>query len=138
MNIKQELIKSIIPLIIIMMVISGCKNEEISSGDSIYSFREIHEDIHWGFDEITLGGSRYYILERDRNNPHEGFGFMALNGDKITARQDSILALMKTNIFAQAKILAKLNGTSVDAEYEQLMLMYDSYLDESYLHSLIE
>jgi len=33
------------------------------------------------FDIIEIDGCEYLILERDRNNPHEGFGFMSHKGN---------------------------------------------------------
>ena len=116
-------------LLPLLLVLSSCKNEEISD-DSIYTFREIHEDVQWHFDQIELGNSNYYILERDRNNPHEGFGFMAFNGDRLTGKQDTLIALMKANLYANARILSKLNRTDPDEELEALMNIFDEYLPD--------
>jgi hypothetical protein len=84
----------------------SCKNKEVNHEDGP-NFNEIHENLRAHFDEVNIGGNDYYILERDRNNPHEGFGFMALKGNKIFQNQDSIKAYLKTLIDIQVQLLAR-------------------------------
>jgi len=103
----------------------GCKNRDVNSNDGP-NFSEIHEDIHYHFDQIAIDGCEYYILERDRNNPHEGFGFMALKGTDLKSNQDSIKAYLKMVLDFQIKLSAKQNNLpeSTSAAYADELLKY--------------
>ncbi|MEP2024353.1 MAG: hypothetical protein ABJH98_07320 [Reichenbachiella sp.] len=95
-------------------IISGlfsCENRDVNHADGP-NFSEIHEDIQYHFDQVEIEGHEYYILERDRNNPHEGFGFMAMKANRTIANQDSIKAYLKTLIDIQTDLLAIKNGIS--------------------------
>ena len=92
--------------LVIIVFMWSCKNKEVNHEDGP-NFNEIHENLRAHFDEVNIGGNDYYILERDRNNPHEGFGFMALKGNKIFQNQDSIKAYLKTLIDIQVQLLAR-------------------------------
>ena len=71
------------------------------------------------FDTVIIESNKYFIMERDRNNPHEGFGFMALSAVKINKKQDSILAYQKLLLQNQIRILEKLEKIpAADLEYE--------------------
>jgi len=94
-------------LIVIITSLLACKNRDVGEGIGP-NFNEIHEDIHYHFDKVAIEGSEYHILERDRNNPHEGFGFMALNGVDIKTNQDSIKAYLKTVLDFQIRIISQL------------------------------
>lgn len=101
------LLKKTSGLIIFISALVACKNRDVSEGAGP-NFNEIHEDIHYHFDKVAIEGAEYHILERDRNNPHEGFGFMALNGADIKSNQDSIKAYLKTILDFQVRISAKI------------------------------
>ena len=102
-------------------IITSCgKNREVSASDGP-NFREIHEDIHFHFDEVAVDGDKYLILERDRNNPHEGFGFMALKGADIKKNQDSIKAYLKTILDVQLMLL-DLQGFKNDSLINEIFL----------------
>ena len=68
--------------------------------------------MQWHFDKIEVDGAEYLILEKDNNNPHEGFGFMSIRANTLLQKQDSILAYLRANQQMQAKIYAALNGIS--------------------------
>jgi hypothetical protein len=104
--------KTILSVILLVLIISfGCENQSLSE-DEKFSTREIHENVQWHFDKIEVDGAEYLILEKDNNNPHEGFGFMSIRANTLLQKQDSILAYLRANQKMQAKIYAALNGIS--------------------------
>ena len=104
--------KAILSVILVVLIISfGCENQSLSE-DEKFATREIHENVEWHFDKIDVDGVEYLILEKDNNNPHEGFGFMSIRANTLLQKQDSILAYLKANQDMQAKIYATLNGIS--------------------------
>tara|TARA_B110000046_G_scaffold179303_1_gene208335 strand:- start:337 stop:756 length:420 start_codon:yes stop_codon:yes gene_type:complete len=104
--------KIILSVFLLVLIISfGCKNQSLSE-DEKFATREIHENVQWHFDKIDVDGAEYLILEKDNNNPHEGFGFMSIRANILLQKQDSILAYLKANQQMQAKIYASLNGIS--------------------------
>lgn len=110
-------------LIVLFLSLSACENREVNP-ETGPDFSEIHENMEYHFDRVKIDGYEYLILERDRNNPHEGFGFMALNGSKFGSNQDSIKAYLKTVLDLQSEILAKLNNQSkesVDKDIENVL-----------------
>ncbi|PIB35458.1 hypothetical protein BFP72_08665 [Reichenbachiella sp. 5M10] len=114
----------------------SCENRDVNHGSGP-NFSEIHEDIHYHFDETVIDGVKYHILERDRNNPHEGFGFMALNGVDIRKNQDSIKAYLKTILELQIVTAAqqqKIENVEMEKYAQEL---FDFYLKKSQtpLHS---
>jgi hypothetical protein len=111
---------------IIIIAFDGCKNRDINEGEQ-FKPREIHEDIMFSFDKITVDGIEYLILEKDNNNPHEGFGFMALRGNKLMEKTDTILAYLKTIRELQAKNYAMNSKKPVDvaiAESDAILLYH--------------
>ena len=98
-------------ILIIFLSSCSCENREVNPEVGPV-FSEIHENLEYHFDKVTIDGYEYLILERDRNNPHEGFGFMALLGNRIGEKQDSVKAYLETVLEVQTRILAKLNNTS--------------------------
>ncbi len=106
----------------------SCQNREVNPEDSMT--REIHMNTPSHFDTIMVGGIKYLILERDRNNPHEGFGFMALSGDQLIARQDSIIAYQKTILENQARIISRLEGLPLPQVQDQNNRLLNKHFDE--------
>ncbi|MFY0652540.1 MAG: hypothetical protein JXQ96_10925 [Cyclobacteriaceae bacterium] len=102
---------SIILTASIALLYSACENREVNP-ETGPDFSEIHENMEYHFDRVKIDGQEYFILERDRNNPHEGFGFMALNGTRMNTEQDTIKAYLKTLLEVQTQILAKVNNES--------------------------
>ncbi|MEO9967016.1 MAG: hypothetical protein ABJF11_14555 [Reichenbachiella sp.] len=116
--------QNILILSFVIIALSACENRDVNHADGP-NFSEIHEDIQYHFDKIEIEGHSYYILERDRNNPHEGFGFMAMRANNTVANQDSIKAYLKTLLDVQKQILAVQNGLTseeADAKIEELFI----------------
>ncbi len=115
--------KIILCVILLIITLIGCKNQSLSE-DEKFATREIHENVQWHFDKIDVDGVEYLILEKDNNNPHEGFGFMSIRANNILQKQDSILAYLKANQQMQAKLYASLYNVS---EKKALDLNKDLY-----------
>lgn len=111
-----------ISIVLLLVFATGaCKNREVHAVSEEEGGTETFKDmpvegIETHFNRIIVDGVEYLILERDRNNPHEGFGFMAFRANKLLAKQDSILAYMQVQLDNQAEILSLLNETSVNHE----------------------
>ncbi|MEL6558214.1 MAG: hypothetical protein AAFQ94_08525 [Bacteroidota bacterium] len=107
-------------LIVLFLVFFGCKNRDVnpvSSGTLPMHERNAIDPKE--FDTVRVGGHDYFIMERDRNNPHEGFGFMSLNPIRMIEKQDSILAYQQLLLRNQIRIIEKLeNVPAVDLEVE--------------------
>lgn len=118
-------------LILTSIVLLSCgPNREVSI-DQGPGVREIHDNIEVHFDEVTVNGVEYLILEKDRNNPDEGFGFMALKGNLIVNHTDSAIAYLRTVIEVQAKILAKLDTISERQAMQQINAILDKNLEKT-------
>ncbi len=122
----------IILLLLAIFTISSCENREVNedhSDEEGNTFNDMPVDgIETHFNRITVDGSEYLILERDRNNPHEGFGFMAFRPNKLLRKQDTIMAYLQTVIHSQAEILSLLKKTTPEQEKEVLMKLYEQNL----------
>ncbi len=91
----------------LILILGSCSNSDVNPVD--LSTREMHESIKSDdFDTISVNGVDYLIMERDRNNPHEGFGFMALSGKQFIEKQDSIIAYQKLILENQVRIISRL------------------------------
>lgn len=110
-------------LIMLFLVYFGCKNRDVNpvSGDTL-PMHERNPIDPAEFDTVRVGGNDYFIMERDRNNPHEGFGFMGLNPIRMTQKQDSILAYQQLLLRNQIRIIEKLEkipAVDLEAEMQQ-------------------
>jgi hypothetical protein len=114
-------------LVVFFLSSCACENREVNP-ETGPDFSEIHENMEYHFDRVKIDGNEYFILERDRNNPHEGFGFMALNGSKFGSNQDSIKAYLKTILEVQSEILAKLNSQSKESVSKDIENILNSNL----------
>ncbi|MEP3388023.1 MAG: hypothetical protein ABJO02_07540 [Reichenbachiella sp.] len=112
------------------VALSSCENRDVNHSDGP-NFSEIHEDIQYHFDQVEIEGHEYFILERDRNNPHEGFGFMAMKANRTIANQDSIKAYLKTLIDLQTQVLADKNGSTVQEAEGQVNALFEYHLKNS-------
>lgn len=112
-----------------VLVVSGCKNRDINAGEA-FQPREIHENISFHFDKITVDGIEYLILEKDNNNPHEGFGFMAFRANKLVAKQDTLLAYIKTLTDLQTKTYAAVTGKSLEEASLETNELLQIHLEE--------
>ena len=115
----------------------SCENKEINA-DEGPNFSEIHEQIQYNFDEVEINGLKYLILERDRNNPHEGFGFMALKGESNRSNQDSIKAYLKTSIALQNMILSELKRMSLEEVESNTQLLFEKYYTPTVILSSVD
>ena len=100
-------------LVLIVLVLS-CENRALHDSEE-FKPREIHENIEFHFDRIEVDGVEYLILEKDNNNPHEGFGFMAFRANKLVEKQDTTLAYMKSILEMQQLIYSRVFNVSQEA-----------------------
>jgi hypothetical protein len=112
---------------LLLIVLEGCQNRPLQDNSEMKT-REIHEDIEFHFDAITVDGVEYLILEKDNNNPHEGFGFMAFRANKMIEKQDTLLAYMRTITQMQALIYAKTYNKSIQEGQEFVENLYQENL----------
>ncbi len=119
----------ILILSIVTIAFHGCHNRDLTEGEE-FKPREIHENIIFNFDKITVDGIEYLILEKDNNNPHEGFGFMAFRANKLMEKQDSVIALLKTIKDIQSLTYTHISGQSREKVQEEVDQLYKFYLNE--------
>jgi hypothetical protein len=106
-----------ITLSIFLATLAGCENKSLHDAEE-FKPREIHEQIEFHFDRVMVDGVEYLILEKDNNNPHEGFGFMAFRGNVMMEKQDSILAYVRTIHDMQIKIYSRIYDISENQAQE--------------------
>ena len=118
---------SLILVTILLLALASCENKDINEGEK-FRPRELHDDFNDShFTKVTVDGVEYLMMERDNNNPHEGFGFMAFRANKVLEKQDSIISYLKAMQFFQNKMYSKLYNKSEDAgntEFEEKFLEY--------------
>lgn len=119
---------------ILLMLISlfsglpGCKNRDINERDQLRP-REIRDNFDEShFTRIVVDDIEYLIMERDNNNPHEGFGFMAFRANKLMEKQDTVLAYLRTLKDLQVKTYAALTGRSVEEVDLEAQELFNRYL----------
>ena len=102
-----------ISALLLIMLASGCRNKALNEGEA-FKPKERHENITFHFDPIEVDGVDYLILERDNNNPHEGFGFMAFRANVLIEKQDSLMAYLQTVTEMQTRIYAEITQTPLE------------------------
>ncbi|MEQ9218097.1 MAG: hypothetical protein RLO17_08645 [Cyclobacteriaceae bacterium] len=121
--------KTGLPYIIFLFLgIVACQNSDVNEGEQ-FKPREIHEDIVFHFDTITVDGIEYLILEKDNNNPHEGFGFMAFRANKLMEKQDTVLAYLRTITDLQVEILSHLKDQPVENMAQYATDKFNGYIE---------
>lgn len=115
----------------ILFSISSCENRDLNEGEA-FKPREIHEQIVFNFDKVIVDGIEYLILEKDNNNPHEGFGFMAFRGNKLMEKQDTVISLLKTINEQQNQILSILTKKPIDEVRHNSMDIFDKFLQDEF------
>lgn len=80
------------------------------------------------FDKIRVDGIEYLILEKDNNNPHEGFGFMAFRANKLMEKQDTLLAFMHTLTELQTRTYAKLHRIPLEEARAEVADIFAEFL----------
>jgi hypothetical protein len=121
--------KKITHIILAGLLFSACENRDLNEGEK-FKPREIHENISFSFDKIKVDGVEYLIREKDNNNPHEGFGFMAFRANKLIEKQDTVLAYLKALNEMQIRmnaVVTKRNINTVRSEFDHI---FDYYLSE--------
>ena len=113
--------------ILMLTTFLGCENKDINEGEEFRprAVKDSFEDTH--FTKIEVDGVEYILTERDNNNPHEGFGFMAFRANKLIEKQDTLLAYLKTMQHFQNKVYAKMYNISEDSgqtEFEAKFLEF--------------
>ncbi len=119
-------ISSIGVVLLLVLTVVSCKNRDVNEGEA-FRPREIHENIIFNFDKITVDGIEYLILEKDNNNPHEGFGFMAFRANKMMEKQDTMIAYLKTIRDLQARSYAAISNRAIDdvlKESDELLIYH--------------
>jgi hypothetical protein len=107
--------------------VTACENRSLHDADE-YRPREIHENIEMHFDRIVVDGIEYLILEKDYNNPHEGFGFMAFRANKLVEKQDTVIAYLRTISDMQVMNYQKLYGVSSTKATALRDTLFNKYL----------
>ncbi len=127
--------KNSLYILLLVFLISSCENRDINEGEE-FRPREVNENFQeFHFNRIVYDGVEYLITERDNNNPHEGFGFMAFSGNRIIAEQDSLMAHLKAIGDMQAKIYARLYGISDGAGDSLYQAIFNYYLQQERIES---
>lgn len=124
----MKYLQSIIATILFTSLLLACENRDINEGEQ-FKPREIHEDITFHFDKIEVDGIEYLILEKDNNNPHEGFGFMAFRANKMMEKQDSMIAHLRTIQDIQIRIYAAMTRRPLPQIEEEANDLFQYYLD---------
>jgi len=110
-----------------LVLIAACDNRSLHDADE-YRPREIHDNIEMHFDRIVVDGIEYLILEKDYNNPHEGFGFMAFRANKLVEKQDTVIAYLRTISDMQVMNYQKLHGVSSSTAIALRDTLFNQYL----------
>ncbi len=115
-------------LVILILVLIGCENRDINENDE-FRPREILDNYsNSHFSLVTIDGIEYLIMERDNNNPHEGFGFMAFRANKLIQKQDSLMVYLKTMQYFQNKIYTKMENISSESGENEFNTVFQNYL----------
>jgi hypothetical protein len=110
-----------------IILFASCENKDINEGEEFRprAVNDNFDDTH--FTKIKVDGVEYIMTERDNNNPHEGFGFMAFRANKLMEKQDTLISYLKTIQFFQNKLYSRMYGISQDsgqAEFEAVLLEF--------------
>lgn len=121
---------STLSLITCLAIVGGCKNRDINEGGKFHP-RELIDNFNEShFTEITVDNIEYIIMERDNNNPHEGFGFMAFRANKLMEKQDTILAYIHTIKELQVRTYAAASKRPIEEVEKEVQLLFNHYLNQ--------
>lgn len=119
--------KNYYPLFICLTLIFSCENRDLNEGEK-FRPRELHDDFKDShFTLVKVDGVEYLMMERDNNNPHEGFGFMAFRANVMLEKQDTTIALMRSIADFQIQMMSLMTNESrekVTADFKTLFLKY--------------
>ncbi|NQZ75787.1 MAG: hypothetical protein HRT61_06695 [Ekhidna sp.] len=112
--------------ICIAALILSCENTDINEGEEFRprAVNDSFEDTH--FTKITVDGVEYLLTERDNNNPHEGFGFMAFRANDLMKKQDTIISYLKAMQHFQNLMYSRMYKISTEEGQRE----FDAKLDE--------
>ncbi len=121
----------------ILVLFFSCENRDINEGEE-FRPRELQDNFdHSNFTLVTVDGVEYLMMERDNNNPHEGFGFMAYRANKLLEKQDSILSYLKSIQYFQNKVYTRMYEISEDSgkiefetKFQEFLFMEKKELNE--------
>lgn len=119
--------KKLLLIAAIIVSVMSCQNRDINEGEEFRprAVNDSFEDQH--FTKVTVDGVEYIMTERDNNNPHEGFGFMAFRANTMLEKQDTLISYLKTLQFFQNKVYSRIYGISLDsgqAEFDAKLLEF--------------
>ena len=114
--------------ILVLLVAFGCSNRDINEGEEFRprAVQDSFDDSH--FTKVTVDGVEYLMMERDNNNPHEGFGFMAFRANKVLEKQDSIISYLKAMQVYQNKMYARMFNLSEEEAQNQFDKTFEEFL----------
>ncbi len=115
--------------IFIMLIFTfSCRNRDINEGEEFRprAVQDSFDDSH--FTKVTIDGVEYIMMERDNNNPHEGFGFMAFRANTLLEKQDSIISYLKAMQVYQNKMYARMFNLSEEEAQKQFQETFESFL----------
>lgn len=92
-----------------LTLFASCENRDLNEGEEFRPrvLEDNFDDSH--FTKVTVDGVEYLMLERDNNNPHEGFGFMAFRANVLIEKQDSVIAYLRAMSDLQVEYFAKVS-----------------------------
>ncbi|MCP4458119.1 MAG: hypothetical protein GY816_08875 [Cytophagales bacterium] len=125
--------KSSLIFICTLLFLISCKNRDLNEGEE-FRPREVHDsfqDSH--FAKVTIDGVEYLMMERDNNNPHEGFGFMAYRGNRMIEKQDTTLAYVRALFEIQVRMYAETSGRDIGEIRREADSIFSSFLMEEQL-----
>lgn len=111
----------------IFLVAVSCENRELNESEEFRprSLQDTFQDEH--FTKVIVDGVEYLMLERDNNNPHEGFGFMAFRANILLEKEDTVIAYLKAMSDLQIQYLANLSRVPEDqvrSDFNELLSIH--------------
>lgn len=120
--------KKLITILSFSLLLLGCQNHDINEGEE-FRLRAVKDSFdNVEFAKVTVDGVEYLMMERDNNNPHEGFGFMAFRANKVIEKQDSIISFLKAMQFYQNKMYARMFNLSEEEAQAQFDESFQNFL----------
>lgn len=118
----------IICVLCALALLISCQNRDINEGEEFRprAVKDNFDDTH--FTKITVDGVEYIMTERDNNNPHEGFGFMAFRANKLMEKQDTIISYLRAMQYFQSKIYSRMYRISEDSAQNEFEAKFIEYL----------
>lgn len=115
-------------ILLSIIILAGCENRDINEGEE-FRPRAVRDDFNQThFTLITVDGVEYLMTERDNNNPHEGFGFMAFRANKLIEKQDSVLSYLRSMQYYQNKMYARMFNISEEEAQAQFDQTFDYFM----------